>query len=260
MGILDLFRLDGKRAVVTGASRGLGRSMALALAEVGADVVITGRTQATLDATAAEIRALGRQAWTVKADMSVPAECEATCERILRDCGPIDILINNVGNREVSVAIESEPLATWQRMIDLNLTSCFIGTKLIGAAMLERGNGGRIINIASISALIANRGIGGRDYETSKAAVLHFTRCAAADWAPHGITVNAICPGLFMTDTNREWNERRPEVIEAFVQNVPMGRTGEPDEIGPLAVYLASPAAAYVTGAAYVIDGGYTLW
>ena len=260
MGILDLFRLDGKRAVVTGASRGLGRSMALALADVGADVVITGRTQETLDATAAEIRALGRQAWTVKADMSVPAECEATCALILRDFGPIDILINNVGNREVSVAIESEPLATWQRMIDLNLTSCFIGTKLIGAAMLERGNGGRIINIASISALIANRGIGGRDYETSKAAVLHFTRCAAADWAPHGITVNAICPGLFMTDTNREWNERRPEVIEAFVKNVPIGRTGEPDEIGPLAVYLASPAAAYVTGAAYVIDGGYTLW
>ena len=260
MGILDLFRLDGKRAVVTGASRGLGRSMALALADVGADVIITGRTQETLDATAAEIRALGRQTWTVKADMGVPAECEATCELILRDFGPIDILINNVGNREVSVAIESEPLATWQRMIDLNLTSCFIGTKLIGAAMLERGKGGRIINIASISALIANRGIGGRDYETSKAAVLHFTRCAAADWAPHGITVNAICPGLFMTDTNREWNERRPEVIEAFVKNVPMGRTGEPDEIGPLAVYLASPAAAYVTGAAYVIDGGYTLW
>jgi gluconate 5-dehydrogenase len=260
MSILDRFRLDGKRAVVTGASRGLGRSMALALADVGADVVITGRTQETLDATAAEIRSLGRQAWTVRADMSMPAECQATCELILRDFGPIDILINNVGNREVSMAIEAEPLATWQQMVDLNLTSCFLGTKLIGGAMLARGTGGRIINIASISALIANRGIGGRDYETSKAAVLHFTRCAAADWAPYGITVNAICPGLFMTDVNREWNERRPEVIEAFVKNVPMGRTGEPDEIGPLAVYLASPAAAYVTGAAYVIDGGYTLW
>jgi NAD(P)-dependent dehydrogenase (short-subunit alcohol dehydrogenase family) len=260
MGILDRFRLDGKRAVVTGASRGLGRSMALALADVGADVVITGRTQETLDATATEIHSLGRQAWTVRADMSVPAECQAACELILRDFGPIDILINNVGNREASMAIEAGPLATWQQMVDLNLTSCFLGTKLFGAAMLARGEGGRIINIASISALIANRGIGGRDYETSKAAVLHFTRCAAADWAPYGITVNAICPGLFMTDVNREWNERRPEVIEAFVKNVPMGRTGEPDEIGPLAVYLASPAAAYVTGAAYVIDGGYTLW
>ena len=126
--------------------------------------------------------------------------------------------------------------------------------------MLARGKGGRIINIASISALIANRGIGGRDYETGKAAVLHFTRCAAADWAPHGITVNAICPGLFMTDINREWNARRPDVIEAFVKNVPMGRAGEPDEIGPLAVFLASPASSYVTGAAYVIDGGYTVW
>jgi gluconate 5-dehydrogenase len=260
MSTLDLFRLDGKRAVVTGASRGLGRVMALALADAGADVAITGRTQATLDATAGEIRQRGRQAWTFTADMSVPDECARTCERVIADAGPIDILINNVGNREVSVAIEAETLETWQGSLNLNLTSCFLATKIIGAAMLARGGGGRIINIASISALIANRGIGGRDYETSKAAVLHFTRCAAADWAPQGITVNAICPGLFMTDINREWNQKRPDVIEAFVKNVPMGRAGEPEEIGPLAVFLASPASAYVTGAAYVIDGGYTLW
>jgi gluconate 5-dehydrogenase len=260
MGTLDLFRVDGKRALVTGASRGLGRSMALALADAGADVIITGRTQETLDLAAGEIRARGRKAWTIKADMGIPAECERTCKRILGELGPIDILINNVGNREVSVRIETETLDTWRRLIDLNLTSCFLGTKLIGEAMLARGQGGRIINIASISAMIVNRGIGGRDYETAKAAVLHFTRCAAADWAPHRITVNAICPGLFMTDTNRRWNERRPDVIEAFVKNVPMGRAGEPDEIGPLAVYLASPASSYVTGAAYVIDGGYTVW
>jgi gluconate 5-dehydrogenase len=260
MGILDRFRLDGKRALVTGGSRGLGRSMALALADVGADIVITGRTQATLEATAGEIRALGRNAWTIEADMSAPEECEKACARALAEMGPFDILINNVGNREVNVPVEDEPLETWQRMIDLNLTSCFIGTKLIGKAMIARGAGGRIINIASISALIANRGIAGRHYETAKAAVLHFTRCAAADWAPHGITVNAICPGLFMTDANKRWNETRPDVIEAIVANIPMGRTGDPQEIGPLAVYLASPAAAYVTGAAYVIDGGYTLW
>ncbi len=260
MTTLDLFRLDGRRALVTGASRGLGRSMALALADAGADVVITGRTPATLEAAAGEIRARGRQAWTITADMAVPAECERALQHALRDLGPIDILINNVGNREASMAIEAEPLETWQRMIDLNLTSCFLGTKLAGAAMRARGSGGRIINIASISALIVNRGIGGRDYETGKAAVLHLTRCAAADWAPYGITVNAICPGLFMTDTNREWNEKRPDVIAEFVRHIPMGRPGDPDEIGPLAVYLASPASKYVTGAAYVIDGGYTLW
>jgi gluconate 5-dehydrogenase len=133
-------------------------------------------------------------------------------------------------------------------------------TRIFAAAMRAGERPGRIINIASISGLIANRGIGGRDYETSKAAVIHFTRCAAVDWAPHGITVNAICPGLFMTDVNREWNERRPDVIEAFVRNVPMGRAGEPPEIGPLAVYLAGAGAAYVTGATFVIDGGYTAW
>jgi gluconate 5-dehydrogenase len=260
MSVLDRFRLDGRRALVTGASRGLGREMALAFAEAGADVAFTGRTDDTLARTAADIRARGRQAWTVRADMAVPVECEAACRRVLEEAGPIDILVNNVGNREVSVPIATEPLEVWQKSIDLNLTSCFLGTKIVGQAMLERGTGGRIVNIASIRALIANRGIGGRDYETAKAAVLHFTRCAAVDWAPHGVTVNAICPGLFMTDINREWNAKRPDVIEAFVQKVPMGRPGEPQEIGALAVFLASPASAYVTGAAFVIDGGYTAW
>ena len=125
--------------------------------------------------------------------------------------------------------------------------------------MLEHG-WGRVINIASISGLIANRGIAGRHYETSKAAVIHFTRSTAADWAPRGVTVNAICPGLFMTEPNQAWSKKHPDVIETFVKSVPMGRAGDPDEIGPLAVYLASPASSYVTGAAYVIDGGYTLW
>ncbi len=260
MNTLDLFRLDGRRALVTGASRGLGREMALALADAGADVVITGRTSETLDRTAADIRARGRQAWTRVVDMGVPEACEQACLEIRDALGPIDILVNNVGNRVASGAIQDEPLSTWRQSIDLNLTSVVVPTRIFGAAMLADGRQGRVINIASISGLIANRGIGGRDYETSKAAVIHFTRCAAADWAPHGITVNAICPGLFMTDVNREWNERRPDVIEAFVRNVPMGRPGEPPEIGPLAVFLASPASAYVTGAAIVIDGGYTAW
>jgi NAD(P)-dependent dehydrogenase (short-subunit alcohol dehydrogenase family) len=257
---LDLFRLDGRLALVTGGSRGLGRCMALALADAGADAVITGRTQVTLDAAAADIRHRGRRAWTVRADMGQPSECEATCRAILRDRGAIDILVNNVGNRTGSQAIVDETAGSWREAIDLNLTSCATATRIVGQAMLERGAGGRVINIASISALIVNRGIGGRAYETAKAAVLHFTRCAAVDWAPHGITVNAICPGLFLTDANREWQARRPEVIAEFVQHIPMGRPGEPEEIGPLAVYLASPASAYVTGAAFVIDGGYTAW
>ena len=119
------FGLAGKRAVVTGASRGLGRSMALALATAGADIVVTGRTQESLDETAAEIKALGRQVWTVKADMGIPEECESAFRDQILPLGPVDILINNVGNREINVPIQSETLDDWRRMIDLNLTSCF---------------------------------------------------------------------------------------------------------------------------------------
>ena len=259
MNVLDRFRLDGKRLFITGGSRGFGRVIALAAAEAGADIVLNGRDASALARTAEEVRERGRMVSTFPADIADPAACEALCGRVLAEAGPIDILVNNVGGRDLDVAIEDTDVATWQRFVDLNLTHCFICTKMIGGAMLARGEG-RIINIASISGLVANRGIGGRHYETTKAAVIHFTRAAAADWAPRGVTVNAICPGLFMTEPNIAWAKKNPEVIETFIRAVPMGRTGEPHEIGPLAVYLASPASSYVTGAAFVIDGGYTLW
>jgi gluconate 5-dehydrogenase len=259
MGVLDRFRLDGKRMMITGGSRGFGRVIALAAAEAGADAVLVARDPEALAKTAEEVRERGRRAWTYIADVGEPEACEALCARVLSELSPIDILVNNVGGRNMDVAIEATDLATWRRFIDLNLTHCFICTKTIGAAMLARGQG-RVVNIASISGLIANRGIGGRHYETAKAAVIHFTRATAADWAPRGVTVNAICPGLFMTEPNRAWAQKNPKVIETFVNAVPMGRAGEPDEIGPLAVYLASPASSYVTGATFVIDGGYTLW
>ena len=259
MNVLDRFRLDGKRLFITGGSRGFGRVIALAAAEAGADIVLNARDAEALAKTADEVRQRDRKVWTYAADIADPTVCEATCERVLAEAGPIDILVNNVGGRNLDVAIEDTELGTWQRFVDLNLTHCFICTKMIGGAMLERKQG-RVINIASISGMIANRGIGGRHYETTKAAVIHFTRATAADWAPRGVTVNAICPGLFMTEPNQTWAKKHPEVIETFVRNVPMGRTGEPDEIGPLAIYLASPASGYVTGATFVIDGGYTLW
>lgn len=259
MSVLDRFRLDGKRLLVTGGSRGFGRAIALAAAEAGADVILVARDPEALSRTAGEVRERGRKAWTFPADVADPAICEDMCKRTLAELSPIDILVNNVGGRNVDVAIENAEIGDWRRFVDLNLTHCFICTKMIGGAMLARREG-RVINIASISGMVANRGIGGRHYETSKAAVIHFTRAVAADWAPRGVTVNAICPGLFMTEPNRAWAKKHPEVIETFVSAIPMGRAGDPDEIGPLAVYLASPASSYVTGAAFVIDGGYTVW
>jgi gluconate 5-dehydrogenase len=258
MSVLDRFRLDGQRFFITGGSRGLGRAMALALAEAGADGILVGRDVASLEQTAADIRSLGRTATTIVADIGLPVECEQACGRALQDHGPIDILINNVGGRRVPTPTIDMSIETWHELLDLNLTSTFVCTKVLGKPMLERRRG-RVINIASISGMVANRGIGGRSYETSKAAVIQFTRATAVDWAPFGVTVNAICPGGFMTEPNVRWARERPDVIEAFKKEIPAGDFGQPEDLGPLAVYLASDASRYMTGAALVIDGGYTL-
>ena len=260
MTVLDRFRLDGKRLFITGGSRGLGREMAIAIAEAGADVILTGRNNDSLEQTAEEIRRLGRNAVGMQADIGDPAECERVCNEAVTQHGPIDILINNVGGRRIDVPTEDFPLEQWQQILDLNLTSTFLCTKVIGGAMLAREQGGRIINIASISGMIVNRGIAGRSYETSKAAVIQFTRAVAADWAPRNITVNAICPGGFMTEPNVRWAKDNPEIIDTFKQQIPAGDFGRPEDLGPLAVYLASDASRYMTGATLVIDGGYTLW
>jgi NAD(P)-dependent dehydrogenase (short-subunit alcohol dehydrogenase family) len=260
MSLLDRFSLAGRRLFITGGSRGLGREMALAIAEAGADVILTGRDAESLDRTVADIRALGREARGIQADIGDPAACEAACLRALAEHGPIDILINNVGGRLVNVPVEDQSLTDWQRILDLNLTSTFLCTRLIGGEMVRRGSGGRVINVASISGMVANRGIGGRSYETAKAAVIQFTRATAADWAPHGVTVNAICPGGFFTEPNQRWSREHPEVIDGFLKAIPMGKFGDPEDLGPLAVYLASDASRYMTGASLVIDGGYTLW
>lgn len=259
MSVWDQFKLDGKRAVITGGSRGLGRAMAQALAEAGADLVLVSRDAASLTHAAEELRKTGRRIDTLAGDLSTGAEADRVYERLLMEHGPIDIAINNVGGRRENIATEEMPLDTWLKLMDLNLTSIFVGTKRLGGAMIKRG-WGRVINIASICSNIAGRNIYGRHYETAKAAVAGFTRAVAADWARTGVTVNAIAPGGFMTDANRRWFRERPEFQKEFESHVPMGRLGEPDEIGPLAVYLAGEGSRYMTGSIVTIDGGYTLW
>lgn len=258
MGLAERFRLDGKRLFITGGSRGLGREMALAIAEAGADVALVARDAASLEDVAQRIRSLGRQVWTIAADIGDPQACEDACKAALRDAETFDILINNVGGRRVNVPIEDQSLVQWKELLDLNLTSTFVCCKVVGRAMLERGKGGRIINIASINGMVAGRNIAGRHYETAKAGVIQLTRSLAVDWAPHGITVNAICPGIFLTEPNKSWAEKHPDIIESYVSNIPLGELGVPEDLGPLVVYLASDSSRYMTGASLVIDGGYT--
>ena len=259
MAILDTFRLDGRRALVTGGTRGLGLEMARALGEAGATLVIVGRDPANLQAAATELKSQGHTVSTIEADLGIPAEAERMCRVALDEHGPIDILINNVGGRRINIPTESLELADWQRIVDLNLTHAFLCTKMIGGAMLPRGKG-RVINIASISGMWAGKAMRGRTYETTKAALAMFTKAVAADWAASGVTVNAIAPGAFMTDANRRWIGERPQMKTDVEAMIPMGRWGDPKEIGGLAVYLASDASSYMTGSIVVLDGGKLLW
>jgi gluconate 5-dehydrogenase len=260
MSVLDLFRLDGKRALITGGSRGLGRAIAQAFAEAGADLVLVGRNPDSLETAGRELCVMSRRVELLAADLHSAEEAERMCVQVLEQVGPIDVLVNNVGGRREDISTEAMTLQAWRGFLDLNLTSAVVCTQRFGSGMLARG-WGRIINIASIAGpLVAMRGIEGRHYETAKAALAGFTRSVAADWAKRGVTVNAIAPGGFLTDPNRRWFRERPSFQAQFEANVPMGRLGEPDEIAPLALYLASEASRYMTGAVLVLDGGYTLW
>ena len=260
MGVLDRFRLDGRTAVVTGGSRGLGRAMAQALAEVGADLVLIGRDADALGAARRELEALGGWVAVVPGDVSTPAGAEAACRQVLTLNHPVDVLVNNVGGRRVDLPTEDMPLDQWQQLIDLNLTSALVCCQQLCKGMLERRRGS-VINVTSVAGpWVSIPGIGGRHYETAKAALTGLTRALAADWAPRGVRVNAIAPGGFLTEPNRRWFGEKPEFQTAFEGRIPMARLGEPDELAPAAVFLASDASSYVTGTTLVVDGGYTLW
>jgi NAD(P)-dependent dehydrogenase (short-subunit alcohol dehydrogenase family) len=259
MNTLDKFRLDGKRALVTGASRGLGKAMARALADAGAHVIINGISPENLAAAATELRVDDQRVDTIQGDLSTPEEACRVAKEALIQFGPIDILINNVGGRVFNVKTEDLALTDWQKIIDYNITSTFLCTKILGSEMLKR-KWGRVINTSSISGIAATRGMYGRSYETAKAAVIMFTRALAVDWAPYNVTVNTIAPGTFLTDRNKRWMELSPDLRDTIVRQIPMGRMGDPQEIGPLALFLASNASSFMTGAVLVIDGGATVW
>ncbi|MGL4419923.1 MAG: SDR family NAD(P)-dependent oxidoreductase [Gemmataceae bacterium] len=247
--------MTGKTVFLTGGSRGLGRAMAGAFVQAGAGVILVGREEAALAATAAELPAIR----TIIGDVSTPDGAKRACAAALQQEPIIDILVNNVGGRRLDLATETFPSDAWQQMMDLNLTSALVCSQELGRPMLDRGRGS-ILNITSIAGPVAIPGIRGRHYETAKAALTALTRSLAADWAARGVRVNAIAPGVFETAPNRKWFSEKPTYRDQFLGHIPMGRLGDPNEIGPAAVFLVSDAASYITGATLVVDGGYTLW
>ena len=248
----DLFSLAGNTAVVTGASRGIGQALALALADAGADVVCASTRRSGTDDTADAVRQRGRQAWQIEADLSAEDGADALADAAFDAAGEVHVLVNNAGTIRRHPAVEF-PLGDWQNVVQTNLTAVFQLAQRFGAPMLERG-AGKIVNVASL--LSFQGGVTVPAYTASKHGVAGLTKALANEWAGQGVTVNAIAPGYIATDNTaalRENETRNRQILE----RIPAGRWGEASDLGGAAVFLASRASDYVTGTVVTVDGGW---
>jgi 7-alpha-hydroxysteroid dehydrogenase len=254
MAMLDRFRLDGKVALVTGGGKGIGRGIALALAECGADVAVLARRQSDVDAVAAEIRLRGRRALAISGDVMDDAVIPAALDRVVAELGSIDIMVNNAGGNldRKNHPLPEITLQKWDEQISLNLRHKFYGSQ---QAAIRMKGGGRIINVVSVAALRASPGYGA--YSTGNAGVIAMTRTLAVELGPRKITVNCIAPGVVFTEMLSE-SMRMDEaaVDKAFTASIPLGRVGNPDDTAVAAVFFASPAAEWTTGQCITVAGG----
>ncbi|MCX8156931.1 MAG: SDR family oxidoreductase [Verrucomicrobiae bacterium] len=245
--------LRGKTAVITGASKGLGKAMALALGRAGARLALVSRDARLLEQTAGEVRACGSEAWTYVVDILQEEAVNQLGVRLAEDHGKVQILINNAGVN-VRKAVTEFTLAEWRQVLDTNLTGAFLMCRAV--VPLMRGQGwGRILNMTSIMSHVALAGRAA--YAASKAGLLGFTKALALELAPEGITVNGISPGPFATEMNRPLLSN-PELSQFFLSRIPLGQWGQVEDIGALAVFLCSEHARFITGADILVDGGWT--
>ncbi len=256
MGILDKFKLDGKVAVVTGSTRGLGKACAIALAEAGANVVITGTTLDPAEAVAAEIAgATGVTTLGLACDVRSKQSVDAMIDAILAKFGQLDIAFNNAGIATVGAA-EDITEEQFDDLMAVNVKGVFLTTQAAGKVMLKQGSGS-IINMASMSAHIVNVPQNISHYCASKAAVLQYSRSVAAEWAARGVRVNVVSPGYHLTEMALQFEDL---INDWWVPRIPMARAAEPAELGGAVVFLASDASSYMTGSELITDGGYSLW
>jgi 3-oxoacyl-[acyl-carrier protein] reductase len=242
-------QLENQIAVVTGAGRGIGRAIALKFAAEGAGVVCVSRTQENSEKVANEIAALGKKAWAFAVDVADSAAVSAAAEKILVDCGKVDILVNNAGVTRDGLLMRMSD-ADWDTVLNTNLKGAFFFTKAFSRAFAKQRSG-RIINISSVIGLIGNPGQS--NYAASKAGLIGFTQSVAREFASRGVTANCIAPGFIETDMTSELNEGLKANI---LKQIPMGRFGAAEDIANAALFLASPAAGYVTGQVLTVDGG----
>ena len=254
---MDLFRLDGGVALVTGAGSGIGQAIAIGLAEAGADVACFGHaSNGGLQETADRIASLGRKALVLTGTVTSAEDLAEAVERTEQQLGPLTIAVNNAGIGGAAAA-DSMPLDTWRHVYDVNVTGVFLSCQAEARVMLPRGTGS-IINIASMSGSIVNRDLQQAHYNSSKAAVIHMSKSLAMEWAGRGLRVNVVSPGYTLTPMNK-----RPEVIEQvkiFARDTPMGRMAAPEEMVGPTVFLASRASSFVTGIDLIVDGGFVCW
>jgi 3-oxoacyl-[acyl-carrier protein] reductase len=244
--------LANQIAVVTGAGRGIGRAIALKFATEGADVVCVSRTAENSEKVAQEIRALGRKAWPLAVDVADGAAVAAAAERIFAEAGRVDILVNNAGiTRDGLLMRMSE--ADWDTLLSTNLKGAFLFTKAFCRAFLKQRSG-RIINVASVVGLIGNAGQ--CNYAASKAGLIGFTKSVARELSSRGITANVLAPGFVDTDMTSALTE---QIRQEMLRNIPLASFGQPEDIAAAALFLASPAARYITGQVLAVDGGMTM-